>query len=424
MPCRLMLRVLISAVLIGLPTVASAEIAFTRIADTNTLIPGTTSTFAGFGTPSLSGGEMAFTGGGGPISEGIYSTKGGLHTVVDTLGNFPGTPNQFRNFQGPSFDGSTVALTGSTLAGDQGLLAGNGSLQVIADKTTPIPGGTGNFLGIGSGLVSNGEFAFIGVGDSNQRGVYRTMPGGLARVADQTTSIPDRTGEFLDFKFLSFDGSASRLRRVGSSNLSVSSPFPAILGVYSNLGGTLPSVADIATRRCPVVRVRCAPWHSRSPATKAIVAFIHGSTESRGFQSPPGLTVLCNRWSMTKPPFPTVAGSPLLRLRGGGPVRSATSSWGRPISAGIVARIYALFDDALFLRIIEVGDERWMDESSPRGLISPEDAFGGNQVAFRTEFTDGTSGIYLATIPEPATLTLLAVLGGVMQRRGAVIALP
>jgi hypothetical protein len=159
---------------------------------------------------------MAFTGGGGPISEGIYSTKGGLHTVVDTLGNFPGTPNQFRNFQGPSFDGSTVALTGSTLAGDQGLLAGNGSLQVIADKTTPIPGGTGNFLGIGSGLVSNGEFAFIGVGDSNQRGVYRTTPSGLARVADTDhldSRLDWRVSRFQESEFRRFTG---RVRRVGS----------------------------------------------------------------------------------------------------------------------------------------------------------------------------------------------------------------
>jgi hypothetical protein len=48
----------------------------------------------------------------------------------------------------------------------------------------------------------------------------------------------------------------------------------------------------------------------------------------------------------------------------------------------------------------------------------------GNQFAFRANFSDGTSGIYLATIPEPATLPLLAVLGGVMLRRGAVIASP
>jgi hypothetical protein len=58
------------------------------------------------------------------------------------------------------------------------------------------------------------------------------------------------------------------------------------------------------------------------------------------------------------------------------------------------------------------------------GLNFASQAFDGNQVAFRTEFSDGTSGIYLATIPEPASLTLLAVLGGVMLRRGAVIALP
>jgi hypothetical protein len=52
------------------------------------------------------------------------------------------------------------------------------------------------------------------------------------------------------------------------------------------------------------------------------------------------------------------------------------------------------------------------------------EALDGNQFAFRANFSDGSSGIYLATIPEPATLPLLAVLGGVMLRRGAVIASP
>jgi hypothetical protein len=416
MPCRLMLRVLISAVLIGLPTVASAEIAFTRIADTNTLIPGTTSTFAGFGTPSLSGGEMAFTGGGGPISEGIYSTKGGLHTVVDTLGNFPGTPNQFRNFQGPSFDGSTVALTGSTLAGDQGLLAGNGSLQVIADKTTPIPGGTGNFLGIGSGLVSNGEFAFIGVGDSNQRGVYRTTPSGLARVADTTTSIPGWTGEFLDFKNLSFDGSQAAFvgwGQVPFGQLTV----PGDIGVYSDLGGTLQAVAD----RNTTVPGGTGQMRTFTQITSddGDLAFIHGSTEfedsiTAWFDG--ALQVLVN----DETTIPDSGGVPFFGF-GAVALSERNIVLGATDFSGDRRGIYALFDDALFT-IIEVGDP--LDGRVLAGFDFTSQAFDGNQVAFRTEFTDGTSGIYLATIPEPASLTLLAVLGGVMLRRGAVIALP
>jgi hypothetical protein len=75
-----------------------------------------------------------------------------------------------------------------------------------------------------------------------------------------------------------------------------------------------------------------------------------------------------------------------------------------------------------FLRIFEIGDE--LDGRIISNGSFHQEAFDGNQFAFRTNFSDGTSGIYLATIPEPATLTLLAVLGGVMLRRGAVSASP
>ena len=75
-----------------------------------------------------------------------------------------------------------------------------------------------------------------------------------------------------------------------------------------------------------------------------------------------------------------------------------------------------------FLRIFEVGDE--LDGRIIANARFTSEAFDGSRFAFRANFSDGTSGIYLATIPEPASLTLLAVLGGVMLRRGAVIASP
>jgi hypothetical protein len=153
MPCRLMLRVLISAVLIGLPTVASAEIAFTRIADTSTLIPGTQIAFQGFTPPSIRNGELAFTGGGGSVSEGVYSTVGGLHTVADVSTTFPGSASNFSDFgSSVSTDGSSVAFFGRSSFPQQGAFVGNGQIQVIAEQDHANPWqGAGTFTGIGAG---------------------------------------------------------------------------------------------------------------------------------------------------------------------------------------------------------------------------------------------------------------------------------
>ena len=149
-----------AALVIAVPAALAAplEFTFTKIADTNTPIPGGTGTFTGFGVaPSIDGGDVAFIGFGDPgfTALGIYSTVGGTLGVVANLNTpIPGGTGNFTNlgsnFDNPSIDGGVVAFHG-TGTGQQGIYSKvGGTLGAVADLNTPIPGGTGNFTGFGS----------------------------------------------------------------------------------------------------------------------------------------------------------------------------------------------------------------------------------------------------------------------------------
>ena len=62
-------------------TEASINFAFQRIADHNTVAPGKTTTFKGFGTPSLDNGKVAFIGVDTLSDHGIYFYDGNTITA-------------------------------------------------------------------------------------------------------------------------------------------------------------------------------------------------------------------------------------------------------------------------------------------------------------------------------------------------------
>jgi hypothetical protein len=72
-----------------------------------------------------------------------------------------------------------------------------GPISVVADTHTPIPNGTGNFTSIYPILsISESGYGFVGVGDGVQ-GVYvQDASNSLLRIADQSTPIPNGSGNF------------------------------------------------------------------------------------------------------------------------------------------------------------------------------------------------------------------------------------
>ena len=87
---------------------------FTRIADTQTAVPGGTGTFTVFADArAIGGGKVAFIGYDSALAPGIYSYQGGLLGIVaDTHTTVPGTPDTFSDFFDVAIDGALVAFTG------------------------------------------------------------------------------------------------------------------------------------------------------------------------------------------------------------------------------------------------------------------------------------------------------------------------
>ena len=87
---------------------------FTRIADTQTAVPGGTGTFTVFADArAIGGGKVAFIGYDAALAPGIYSYQGGLLGVVaDTHTSVPGTADTFSDFFDVAIDGALVAFTG------------------------------------------------------------------------------------------------------------------------------------------------------------------------------------------------------------------------------------------------------------------------------------------------------------------------
>ncbi|MFQ5806272.1 MAG: hypothetical protein ACE5I3_07475, partial [Phycisphaerae bacterium] len=97
-------------------TTASASVLFTKIVDTDTLVPGTDETFVTFGRNiALEGDTLVFA--------GAWGSEGDEHF---------------------------------------GLFAYDGTFTTIVDENTPIPGGEGNFTIAAFPALAGGELAFVG----------------------------------------------------------------------------------------------------------------------------------------------------------------------------------------------------------------------------------------------------------------------
>jgi len=84
------------------------------VADHSTAIPGGIGNFSGLGSASISGGNVVFYGSGSSGQQGIYSSVGNsLSTVADRSTAIPGGIGSFTSFENPSISGGNVAFTGS-----------------------------------------------------------------------------------------------------------------------------------------------------------------------------------------------------------------------------------------------------------------------------------------------------------------------
>ncbi len=250
---------------------------FTRIADTHTAAPGGTGTFSVFADArALEGGKVAFVALDSPSGAGLYSWNGStLGVIADTSTIVPGTTTPFSDFFDVAIEGSLVAFTagwpegmrtGCAFDGSEGVFVrgfGGGILRtvtsshtaaqhcfhgidfegrviavaggvnsvdfihnhsesilalrrignplVVLDTTTPSPSG-GTFFGYDQDLaIRHGGLLFSEVLQNTLgavAGIYVIRPDGRGPqlVADRHTPVPGGTGTFANFAGVDWDG--------------------------------------------------------------------------------------------------------------------------------------------------------------------------------------------------------------------------
>lgn len=306
------------------------------VADTSTAIPGGSGNFDSFGTASLSGGNVAFRGGGvGQL--GIYATAGGsLLTIADLATSIPGGTGNFENFdkEPPSIDAGTIAFVGTGASSQSGVYSGTGgALTVLADTSTPVPGEAGNFTSFDAVSLDGTDIAFRGFSSIvSQLGLYARV-GGVFEVAAQVgTPIPGGSGDFSTFGKAAISNGAVAFR----------AGIHPDYGVYSTLGGSLGVVADITTS---------------VPRANGDFLFFSGDAPS---------------------------------IDGGNVVFQA-NTLGESQTG-----IYALYNGSL-IKVVDRNDT--LDGKTPQWFRTSPEALDGTDVAFHVDFSDGSEGIYVASIP-------------------------
>jgi len=381
--------------------VASSPVpSFTRIADTNTIIPGGDVAFTGTAFPSMRDGSVVFVGfgpaGSGPLRSGIYTSAGGILESIANLGTpVPGGSGMFVQFSpAPKTSGGAVVFRGSGgMNQRQGIyIFSDDGPSVVADSNTPIPGGAGNFeMFFAEVSIHDGDVAFAGRGGNPQVGVYALIDGAVSVVADVNTPIPGGIGNF-DFLPLQYppidDGKVSFVGGSVAEN---------VAGIYTNLHGPLSVVVDFMT---PI------PGGTLNFGNVGIGALRNGRFAFYGADAPTNPTeagIFTDVSGMLSPVVTLATPVP----EGTGPF---TAFIGPAFDGAHVAfiglessgrrGIYTNLTGPL-TKIIATGDR--LDgrtvNASQGVTLSINDGLDGYRMAFLAGFTDGSRGVYVAEYP-------------------------
>lgn len=369
---------------------------FTKIADTTTLIPNTASTFMAFSQPSIRDGAVAFRAGGpsGNTSNGIYTNVGGTLRTVANLGtSIPSGSNAFTTFGTQvSLSQGVVAFKGarSTPPQQEGLYTDtNGSLAKVVDRNTPIPGGSGNFTSYGlNHTIDHGQLAFVAGGNSDQQGVYHHDGSTLHAAAQIGTPIPGQTFAFDGFfvQYVGLDAGTTLFRGINEPEV--------YLGLFAHQNGVLTTVLDVNT---PMPGEAVNFFFVASPILRdGKMAFVAADNLST-----PTVACVYSDAGGTLAPVACM-GDPVPSLGGTFIAPQDTAFNGRNVAfRGVnnsnVPAIFTNIGGELMKTIArnDVLDNKVVNTPS----ISTE-AIDGNSIVFLTTFTNGSSGIYVATYPD------------------------
>ncbi len=389
---------------------------FTRIADTSTIVPGTTSNFQNFGVPSIENGVVGLTGYRSfptPITAGVYTGTGGSLTVVaDHTTPVPGGTGNFTGFglltnSWPSLSDGAIAFHGeiqSAVNPTGTYLREGGQLHKVVDYQTAVPNSGGaNFSVMGHPSLQNGRVAFVGWASGNvQRGVYSWQGGSLSVVADRSTPIPNGPGTFTDFFDCDLDQGQIVFSAEGTG---------LHRGIYlCETGGGLTRLYDTGVV-VPGGTGGNFTGFARTALSHGHVAFwgTGGGTEGVYTDVNGQLQVLANH--STPPPgvsWAAFGGFSSVSIDQGIVAFDAISGGGA--FSGVFSTHTGTLD-----KVLASGD--LLDGRIVADTGIGAQAIDGDSIAISVSFTNGSYGIYMATIPAPGAMALLGAAGLLAARR-------
>ncbi len=412
------------------------SVTFSKIADTNTPLPGGTGNFRIFEYWILNDNVVAFIAWGDDIQHGVYWwTNGHLDVVADRNTPIPDGIGAFTNFGDIALDNRVIAFNGhrSGLDYQDGIYTYDGdSLCKVADRNTTIPNGHGTFRAFHSTDINVGRVTFLGQGDDFQKGVYESDIRGssLAIVADKNTPIPGSSDEtFVAFTNLVSDGGAVAFMAAGAGGW----------WIYTDVSGQLEVVVNSET---PVPgghgNFLGVSWPRLDDG---VISFTGGGSDGKGiYMSENGLVDVevtpdapipggtGTFWSFGFPvlndrsvAFRGTAGEQLgIYTTAPGPLRVVADSntpvpdwngnfigFGDPALNGDIVVFFGYRDRHETMgiyadvrghlqKILTPTDT--LDGKVVDGLHSGANSFVNNRVLFFVSFTDGSSGLYLAEL--------------------------
>lgn len=385
--------------------------AFIRIADTNSPVPGTTENFTALSRqPSLSGGGVLFSGQWSSASQGLFLYRNGaISDIADTTTQRPDGPGTFNTFNGYAFDGANavfVAIHNGVGIYSYGL--DDGILSTLGNQQTVVSSASGAVMGRLDNLyipsASGGKVAVNGTALNVGQGIFTNVSGPLRAVVDQNTPAPGHPGDTL----LTFDIPVLRGSKIAiQAAYGTSTLMPLQHGVY---------VADASTGAL----TRIADDTTQPPG---------GGTWQVGLEGFDGTNialgaVVSSSGHVTSGIYTTIGGS----LRDAvdtntlipGTTRPFGSIFESSLSGNRIAFVGStgpgaipglfLWDDGTISQIVAPGGV--LDGKTISDVALGDDALNGDKLVFEANFVDGSSGIYLTTVPEPACGILL--MGGVV----------
>lgn len=354
---------------------------------------------------AIRNGTVAFAGSAGATS-GVYTANvGSSPLLVAGTGTAAAGAGggSYTGFESPSIDAAgNVAFVATTTSG-QGVYARvGGNLEAVADRTTVTPGVPATtfntFTFKGGVAIDDGRVAFSAFSNGNSQfgeGIYTNHTGTLSRVADRSTVIPGSGSNFVFFSrpdyrngeivFTGGNGSGGRngVYAVSASGGSVTrvadqtTPLPG--GSTFSLDGTIVRGPSLDAGRVAVFSINNNGYYDGTTAGDPLGVIANGTTTPAGSANP-------------------FTSFDMASLSGG---RAAVFG-----STGDTFRIYSDYFGNGFDLVVAPG--QILDGKSVSSVRMGRWAFDGDQIAFRAPFTDGSSGIYVATAPVPEPLGVLA----------------